>query len=413
MKKKHQRALWWVKRDMRLHDNLALSSAINKADNVAAFFVIEPGLLQAEETSAMHVHGWWQALRELQENLCRLGSELYFPRGEVVEVLQQLQANHPFDALFSHEETGTSVTYQRDIAVADWCRRQAVDWHELPQNGVIRGLRDRSLRQPVIKQRLRETSPIDPPASVPHWPIDCWPVQLPPIADLNVNPSPLMETDQLQTVSETAANADLSSFLAQRAIHYSGGISSPNTAFAAGSRLSTHLAWGTVSLRTVFARSDEKLLSLDGQQDPESKQWRKSLLAFQSRLHWHDHFIQRLETEPEMEFHSLNRSHDNIVCEDDPAMLQAWTSGHTGMPMVDACMRCLNTTGFVNFRMRAMLVTTACFGLKLSWRTIMHPLSRVFYDYEPGIHIAQIQMQASLMGINTMRVYSPAKQLAD
>ncbi len=413
MKKNNQRALWWVKRDMRVHDNLALTAALSEAKSVSAFFVIEPGLLTAQETSYMHVYGWWQALRELQNKLRALGSELYFPHGEVVEVLQQLQDNHPFDALFSHEETGTSITYQRDIAVAAWCKRHKVDWQELPQNGVIRGLRDRSLRQPIIKKRLRETSPVDSPERISKWDIDCWPANLPEISSLGVIPSPQLDTDQLQVVSETAANDDLSSFLEQRAFDYSGGISSPNTAFVAGSRLSTHLAWGTISLRTVFARSDASLQSLDGQQDPESKQWRKSLLAFQSRLHWHDHFIQRLETEPEMEFHSLNRSHDGIVYEDNPAILQAWSAGQTGMPMIDACMRCLNTTGFINFRMRAMLVTTACFGLKLSWRSIMHPLSRVFFDYEPGIHIAQIQMQASLMGINTMRVYSPAKQLAD
>jgi deoxyribodipyrimidine photo-lyase len=145
----------------------------------------------------------------------------------------------------------------------------------------------------------------------------------------------------------------------------------------------------------------------------ETGQWNRSLRAFESRLFWRDHFIQRLEAFPEMEKKALNSAYANLVYEDDPSMLDLWISGRTGYPMVDACMRCLRECGFLNFRMRAMVVSFACYGLHLSWRTIHEPLARLFHDYEPGIHLSQLQMQAGVIGFNAIRVYSPSKQFLD
>ena len=98
-----------------------------------------------------------------------------------------------------------------------------------------------------------------------------------------------------------------------------------------------------------------------------------------------------------METHTLNPAFESLEYENREEFLDAWVAGQTGFPMVDACMRCLGETGFMNFWMRAMIVSFACFGLHLSWRFIHEPLARLFLDYEPGIHLSQLQMQAGVI----------------
>ena len=441
--------IYWLKRDFRLYDNPALTAALAQHERVLPLFVLEPSAVAAPETSAFHLHAQCDAFNGLYTQVAAGGGELAFAHAEVTELLTRLHKLQPITHLISHMETGGNRTYDRDRAVRVWCDAHGVMWDELQQTAVFRGPVDRDRRHryweafttapllpvPVHLNRLgipdayrealvaargtRATKTFSP-AAPPE--LDRWMPQSPLFGSVANGPlhcsqfGKTLDEEQItyvQPVNEPAAHKTLATFLEARAIHYSKGMSSPNTAFYNCSRLSVHFAWGTLSVRTAYQRTRQRTDELKAAGDPWSKTMARNLRSFQSRLHWHDHFTQRLETEVELEHRPLNPNFWELKLEDRPDFLEAWLQGRTGFPMVDACMRCMSVTGYLNFRMRAMLTSTATHLLHLDYRSIDKGMAQRYTDYEPGIHLSQLQMQAGMVGINTLRTYSPEKQLLD
>jgi len=392
----------WFKRDLRLSDHAPLAEAVKTGLPTLLLYLFEPALLGASDSDTRHWRFVRQSLVDMQMRLRPFGVIMHVCHADAQDFFRELCDELHVTRVLSHEETGTRITYDRDLALAAFFKGKHIEWKEFQTNGVVRGLPNRG----DWAERWTQTM------SLPVAEVD--------ISRLNALswdgaahyrlPAALREEWSIPATSfqrggETEGWRVIHDFLGTRHHGYGRSISKPESSREHCSRLSPYLAWGNISMRQVY----QAARNAAGRQGAS----RRDLHQFRSRLYWHCHFIQKFEREERIETENFNRAFDTLEKPLRPDLIAAWEEGRTGFPLVDAVMRCLVHTGYVNFRMRAMLVSFFTQVLWQPWQACSRFLARQFLDYEPGIHYPQIQMQGCYTGVNTCRIYNPVKQGLD
>ena len=381
----------WFKKDLRIEDNEALIEA-SKKYKVLPIYIIDKEFWSQNTYSDRQWQFCKESLIDLNADLKLLGQELAIRTGDVIEIFEEISKLYKIKGIYSHQDTGDYYIYKRDKKIRQWATKKNIKWQEYLQFSVFRGKTNRDNWSKNWKEHLEK--------NIPQIKQKLNPVNF-KIGKIPSDDFFKFKEDKCLGRLKGGRKEGLlrlETFFSKDIFFYSKNISNPDKSRETCSRLSPYITWGCLSIREVYRKSTLK-------NDLNRK-------MFKSRIAWHCHFIQKLESEPELEFREFHIYFQNLRRKNNN-YLQLWSEGNTGYPFLDACMRSLNHYGWLNFRMRAMLMSFASHDLWIPWQESGQVLARKFIDYEPGIHWCQCQMQSGTTSINTNRIYNPVKQGKD
>lgn len=408
--------LFWLKRNLRLQDSEPLFESmrsVRKSGPVLPVYFHEPSLIDQPDVARQHQLFIHETLAELEFDLHSIGGKLLQLVGESVDVLDQIHRTRPITKIWTHRETTQACQYERDKAVIAWCKNNGVELMEIEQNGIARGSQveesfpDYFARS--MKATLRDPMGKDLSDRFADLPF--------PSCDQNDIPQAAGEDKSLrQKGGRSSAIANLNRFFSIQSLRqYPYKISSPNTAWEGCSRISTYLSYGVISDREVFHAVDRVVTEARGKMDdPEFNKFQDNARFYLDRLSWRRQYIQTFESNPKLEFECMLPQFNGVrEAEFNEEFFEAWKQGRTGFPYIDAAMRCLHATGWINMRLRATLVSFATMNLWIPTTKVAEYLATQFLDYECALHTVIHQLIAGTTTFSGLMVYDPVKQGKD
>lgn len=343
-------AIWWLRRDLRLYDNPALTAVTQTAVAVYPVFIFDPGLLHSPYTSEKRLAFLAGCLRQLDADLRQRGSRLIVRHGEPLAELTQLVAETEAEAIFA-EEDFSPYARRRDEAIAKVLPLKLKGQTAVYPPATLRKSdgkpytvytpfskfwqAHRPLPQPNDLLPIPPTIATPPhPASqeLPAWPLPAG-VPFPP--------------------GEAEAQRRLHTFAQNKLAHYAEQRDLPGTAGTA--ELSPYLRFGVLSPRQAVVTAVAHLPA-------------KGAQVWLNELIWRDFYITILATFPHVRRQSFRPEFQAIPWRNDPAEFGAWCDGRTGYPIVDAAMRQLRQTGWMHNRCRMITASFLVKDLLIDWR---------------------------------------------
>jgi deoxyribodipyrimidine photo-lyase len=389
-------AVWWIRRDLRLRDNQALTGALRFGGQVLPVFVLDPKLLNSTYSSEKRLTFLFEGLRSLESELQARGSYLLLRRGEPVAVLLELLQELGAEAVFAEEDISP---YAR--------RRDAAAAQHLPLH-LVSGLTARSPRE-VVKADGTPYTVFTPFSRA--WLAQESPTQILPAPDCIPTPAGITGVElpekpvQISFVAgEKEAQIRLSHFVDHVLNAYAD--ERDRMDLSGTSWLSPYLRFGMLSAReAVDAVRRAGALSLDGVPRSGADAWLNELI-------WREFFMTILYHFPDVRQRSFRPQMRSLHWLNDPDDFAAWKEGRTGYPVVDAAMRQLNQTGWMHNRARMITASFLTKDLLIDWRWGERYFMQQLIDGDPAANNGGWQWSA---GTGTdaapyFRVFNPVLQ---
>ncbi|QWB96191.1 deoxyribodipyrimidine photo-lyase [Mycoplasmatota bacterium] len=391
----------WFKKDLRVFDHQPLFTASKEA-SILPIYILEPSIWNYGDLSNRHLKFVMESLIDLQDAFKQKGADLFVTVGEMEDVFEHLFKTYGRFKLYSHREHGLKHTYDRDIRVKKWISDHHCEWLEFPSFAVARYSSEhprKNFKEELLKQKIY---PAPKKICLPEVISSILSNQLKDIEHFHIQGDlPLNGLHGGEKEAILKANA----FFKSRYKKYNVYINKPYYSIQSSSLLSPYLTWGNISIKALQISTKRHLLELE-----QSNEFNHSQLkAFHQRIQWHCSFVQAVENDPLLHINSRDIRFEGMRIH-DYEKLEAFRTGKTGIPFIDACMIALNQTGWINFKQRATVASFACNTLLLDWRDVGYVLANLWFDYEPGIHWLQMQTQAGLIPHSHIPLYDVIKQ---
>ena len=400
-----KRALCWIRRDLRLHDHYALSQALKNADETVIVFIFDEFILEKlHNKNDPRITMIMDALKEIEKTLQKHGSSLLIRYGNPVEEILGIIEDYKIDGLFFNRDY-EPYAKKRDAEVERrvLARKKEVytfkDHVFFEKKEVLNGSGEiYKVFTPYKNKWLEIFRSQD--EFIPDY--HCNLKKLSPIK----NPKNIIDHDWLHDIAFLETDCVLkggSKEALKRLEHFREFIANYKEArdipaLDQTSNLSAYIRFGNLSIRDMIRLSVEKKNS--------------GYETWLSEIIWRDFYHVILDAYPRIETHCFRPEYDSIKWLGLKSNFEKWCEGQTGYPLVDAAMRCLNTTGMMHNRLRMVVASFLTKTLLIDWRLGERYFAEKLLDYDLAANNGGWQWSAST-GVDAQpyfRIFNPYNQ---